>query len=178
MTIEELRRLNDDDNYNQVLKKIYECYDNAKTYEVHYNHAEDHLDFWSNMLDQIEDENIKQLCFVLLSEISWYKTSGYETIVEELDNNELKELENAFCEGRLFISPFNIGAHIATKDDPYTMEVKEIIINENGFNIKAERYECVTSYDFHEYELSEKDLKKYNYSEKTDGCKHTVSYDW
>jgi hypothetical protein len=176
MTIDELRKLNDDDNYNATWEKLQKLYNGHTVPYIHYDNAEDNIDFWSKILDSVVDEEIKQMLFVMISELSWYSSLDIDGYTEEA----LKEICKADIDGRLIISPFAIGDKIVTSDDPYPMQVSEIIYNKSGIHINAKRYERVTRYDYNEHNLDEKTLKKYMLSsiEDNDFCKHIVYEDW
>lgn len=167
MTIEELNKLSDEANYENALNKFYKLYGDCNIIP-----KETDLNFWSNILDGVTDEETKQMLFVLITELAWYKRLdvGY-------DIEELEEIFNADVDDRLIISPFAVGDNIIADDSRYPMKVTAIVYDKYGLNIKTERYECVTRYDFNEYKLNGKELRKYKVTKKDpDGCIHITHY--
>ena len=178
MTIEELRRLNDDDNYSNAWGKIQKLQGNKP---VHYGHAEENLEFWSNFFDGMSDEEMKQALFVLMSEYSWHTSLG----IHYFDEEYIREIVQAEEEYRLFISPFAIGDNVCTDDEQYPMEIMSITYDQKGMHVRAKRYEVYTQCDYREYNLDEHELNKFRVAtdedylyEELNGCKHTTSFDW
>ncbi len=174
MTIEELRKLNNDENYNNTWIKIQRLKGQKP---VHYDNAENNLKFWSDFFDCISDEEVKQVLFILMSEYSWYENLG----VDSYDEEYIREILKADEEYRLIISPFSIGDNICQDNDTYPMEVDAIIYDKKGVHIKAKRYESMTRYDYREYEFNEskfKDLRLANKDEDCDLIKHIESFDY
>ena len=108
MTIDELKQL--DDKYgssDSALEEIFKDIVCRRTLSFDNRLSDEHLSFWSKILDSITNEHVKELVYEVFSEYIYYR---------ELDHfDDLKELSEAYLDDRCFIFNFKPGDFIATK---------------------------------------------------------------
>ena len=108
MTIDELKQLDDKyGNSDSALEEIFEDIVCRRTLSFDNRLSDEHLPFWSKILDSITNEHVKELVYEVFSEYIYYR---------ELDHfDDLKELSEAYLDDRCFVFDFKPGDFIATK---------------------------------------------------------------
>lgn len=159
MTIEKLKRFNKYENWKEMYDKIYQEYQGhiPKFCDNLDDMDDKELEFWSKILDCINDEEIQRMLYMMLVE-----ASACYWLIDCMDIEELKEIIDAYFDERLFVSPFKPGDYIS-KNGSNPEKVVSVTFDDATCwpSINTERNVVVTDVKTINNDIKPSDCKKY-----------------